>query len=519
MPSTTVYLSLLVAVVSAVLWNNSRKRSRLPPGPTGLPIIGNVLDMAVTDVHVAARKWSEDYGDDVISVATFGHPTIILNSSQAVNDLLVGRGANYSSRPHMPMIVDLVGWDWTFALMPYGPVWKEHRRIFHNQFNATIHEHRQIQEPAAAELLLLLLRTPERFLDHLEHYTARIIMQRVYGYTDFKDAMEDYFVTINKQASESTAIATMPGTFLVDTFPILKYAPEWMPGAGFKTIAKKWRALQEIVRNKPFKMVLDQRATGTANPSFVNTCLEDRMIGAPDALSEEAIKNIAAVVYAAGSDTNLASLTVFVLSMMMHPEVQKKAQQELDSVLGGERLPTFNDIDQLPYLWNVMREVFRWIVVFPFAIPHQTMKEDVYKGYYIPAGATVIGNSWAILHNPAVYPDPESFKPERYEDKNVPDPIDNGVFGFGRRSCSGKAMAIDTVWIAMATVLSAYDICMPVDENGKPIVPEVKFRRTTIKHVAPFKCVFKARSKGAVNLMKQEVERLVRDGSLPAFVL
>lgn len=65
-----------------------------------------------------------------------------------------------------------VGWDWTFALMPYGPVWKEHRRIFHNQFNATIHEHRQIQEPAAAELLVLLLRSPGRFLEHLEQYVV-----------------------------------------------------------------------------------------------------------------------------------------------------------------------------------------------------------------------------------------------------------------------------------------------------------------------------------------------------------
>jgi len=264
-------------------------------------------------------------------------------------------------------------------------------------------------------------------------------------------------------------------------------------------------------------MVLEQRSKGSVNPCFVNTCLEDRMIQAPNALSEETIKNIAAVVYAAGSDTNLASLTVFVFSMMVHPEVQKRAQQELDSVLGGDRLPTFADKDQLPYLWNVLREVFRWIVVFPFAIPHRSIKEDAYKGYYIPEGATVMGNSWALLHDPAVYRDPESFLPERYNDKNVPDPIDYGVFGYGRRSCSGKNMAVDTVWIAMATILSMYDISAPIDENGKPVVPELKFRRTTIKHIAPFNCFFKPRSPSAAALVRQEIDRCVQNGSLPSF--
>ena len=127
-------------------------------------------------------------GDDVISLTTLGHTTIILNSAQAVADLYVSRGANYSDRPDMPMLIDLcvtmfhpfmvllkhvsdrVGWDWTFALMRYGPRWKEHRRVFHNEFDATIKEHRVIQVPAAHELVRLLLsdRTPKKFLDHLE---------------------------------------------------------------------------------------------------------------------------------------------------------------------------------------------------------------------------------------------------------------------------------------------------------------------------------------------------------------
>ena len=104
------------------------------------------------------------------------------------------------------------------------------------------------------------------------------------------------------------------------------------------------------------------------------------------------------------------------------------------------------------------------------------------------------------MHDPEVYPDPEAFIPERYEAANVPDPMDYGAFGYGRRfvkvvavsvlsltstfmtrSCSGKNMAIDTVWIAMATILTVFEISKPLDGNGKPIEPKRGFLRSTIK--------------------------------------
>ncbi|ETW79565.1 cytochrome P450 monooxygenase 37 [Heterobasidion irregulare TC 32-1] len=516
------YSAAFVVAVLIVLMLQ-RRSLHLPPGPKGLPIIGNLFDFGGDALYVKARDWSKEYGDDVISLTTLGHTTVILNSAQAVADLYVSRGANYSDRPDMPMLIDLVGWDWTFALMRYGPRWKEHRRVFHNEFDATIKEHRVIQVPAAHELVRLLLsdRTPKKFLDHLEHYTARIIMQRVYGYT-FEDAMKDPFVLVNKAASETTSTATVPGTFLVDTFPILKYVPEWMPGAGFKKIAREWRILQEAVVNRPFDMVRDQHTKGIAKPCFVGSCLEDRTNAASKSLDEDVIKSIAAVVYAAGSDTNLATLTSFVLAMVLHPEVQKRIQTELDSVLGGERLPTFEDKEHLPYFWNVMREVLRWLVVFPFAIPHRAMSADTYKGFHIPANATILGNTWAIMHNPDVYPDPETFKPERHEAEGVRDPIECGVFGYGRRqvgtiagvksilissssirSCSGKNMALDTVWIAMATILTVFNIKKAVDEKGNIITPAIEFRRSTINHPAPFDCTFEPRSAAALALIHQ----------------
>ena len=76
--------------------------------------------------------------------------------------------------------------------------------------------------------------------------------------------------------------------------------------------------------------------------------------------------------------------------MAMYPEVQKKAQAELDRMVGPTRLPEFNDLDKMPYIQAVRLETLRWLPLVPFSIPHATSESDVYEGYYIPKGALVI---------------------------------------------------------------------------------------------------------------------------------
>ena len=99
-----------------------------------------------------------------------GNTMVILNSAKAASELFDKRGAHYSDRPDMPMIVDLMGWDWTFALMRYSPRWKEHRRVFHSHFNLEVTEHHIIQLSAVQELLQLLLRSPKDYLAHMRQY-------------------------------------------------------------------------------------------------------------------------------------------------------------------------------------------------------------------------------------------------------------------------------------------------------------------------------------------------------------
>jgi len=123
--------------------------------------------------------------------------------------------------------------------------------------------------------------------------------------------------------------------------------------------------------------------------------------------------------------------------MVRNPKVLKKAQEELDRVVGKGRLPDFLDKDNLPYIDAIVKEVIRWSPPLPITIPKRVIQDDVYRGYFIPAGATVVENVWAICRDPTIYPDPETFNPDRFLKDGKIDPSvfnpEDRIFGAGRR--------------------------------------------------------------------------------------
>jgi len=123
--------------------------------------------------------------------------------------------------------------------------------------------------------------------------------------------------------------------------------------------------------------------------------------------------------------------------MVLNPKVMRKAQEELDRVVGKGHLPDFSDRENLPYIDAVVKEVLRWNPPVPIAVPNRAMQDDVYRGYLIPAGATVIQNVWAVFHDPNIYPDPYTFNPDRFLKDGKINPLvfnpEDRVFGTGRR--------------------------------------------------------------------------------------
>ena len=183
----------------------------------------------------------------------------------------------------------------------------------------------------------------------------------------------------------------------------------------------------------------------------------------------------------AGFETTSTALMWWTLAMVAFPEVQSRAQAELDSVVGRARLPTFADAPQLPYVRATIREVFRWRPGLPLGLPHAAAEDDWYEGMFIQKGATCIANIWQCNHDRTIFgEDADDFKPERHlgdDGELLPGPKETNQeghvsFGFGRRVCVGRHLANESLFIRTAMILWAATIKCAQDENGEEVPPD-----------------------------------------------
>jgi len=345
-----------------------------------------------------------------------------------------------------------------------------------------------------------LLDSPQEFRYHVRKLAAGIVLKMTYG--SHVGTGDEYIVLADK-AIASLAQAGLFGTYLVDYLPFLKYAPSCF---SFRRKALKWRKPVRAMLNTPFTSVKKEMAQGIASKCMVSEELE-RLSREGNTTDEHTIKNVAATMYAAGADTAASAISAFFLAMSLYPDVQTRGQKEIDKAIGHERrLPLFTDRSQIPYIDYICYELLRWNPVTPLGIAHYITEDDVYMGYRLPKGTTVLPNVWAMLHDPEMYPDPLAFNPERFSPENqanglnqIPDP----AFGFGRRLCPGKFLAFDTLWIAVATMLTVYDISKEVDETGKVREPCAEFTPHLLSHPMPFACTIIPRSPAARQLIVQ----------------
>jgi cytochrome P450 len=338
-----------------------------------------------------------------------------------------------------------------------------------------------------------------------------IILRITYGYK-IDPHSKDPLVKLAEETVSQFSKAIVPGAFMVDIIPALKYLPDWLPGTGFKKTAKLWNETLHRLVNVPYSFAKAQANDTSSQQSFVSNILHQKgsSIGPED---EHELKWAAAAMYGGGADTSVSTMMCFFLAMSIWPDVQRKAWEEIDRVVGS-RLPTTADRVNLPYLNAVMQEAFRWHPVAPLGNPHTASKEAVYRGYRIPKGATLMPNIWWFTHDPEVYHDPMEFKPERYlEPYNEPEPSDL-VFGFGRRICPGRLLAESSVFLTVARSLAVFKIQKAVDDNGNEIEPEVDFEGGIISHPLPYKCRITARTAEHDTLIRNvEVEHPWEEGS------
>ncbi|KAI0938473.1 hypothetical protein AcV5_000150 [Taiwanofungus camphoratus] len=487
-------LDVVVVVLSVVVLIRVSKRRRsgsLPPGPKGWPLIGNVLDMPASHEWRTFAQWGERWGD-IVSVTLLGQPMVILNSPKLAVEMLERKSSIYSDRPTFTMGGKLVGWDRTLVLLHYGSRFREYRRLFSQLIGSRkmVASYAQHMEAETSRFLARLLRQPDQLAKQVRKTAGGIILKMSHGYQVQEG--EDPVVNIVDKAVEQFSLATAPGAFLVDVLPILEYVPSWMPGAGWKKKVEVWAKALDAMCDIPYDFVKNQMAAGTAVPSFTSMNLEDNV----NPEHEGIVKDAASSLYSGGADTTVSAICTFFLAMMCYPEAQKKAQREIDAVIGNDRLPTLADRERLPYVNALCWEVFRWNPVVPQGVPHRLVEDDIHAGYLIPKGTIIIPNIWKFLHDPCTYHDPFTFNPDRFvpsETREAEQDPREYVFGFGRRICPGMYLADASVFLSCVMSLAAFDISKPV-ENGQIVEPVIEYSTGTISHPHPFKCSLKSRS-------------------------
>ncbi|KAL2845285.1 cytochrome P450 [Aspergillus pseudoustus] len=490
---------------------------RLPPGPEAIPLLGNLGDFppngALEYQHWLRHK--KLYGG-ISSVSVMGMTLVLIHDKQAAKDLLEQQSSKTSGRPTMVMANKLCGYENIIVCQDYNPTFKRSRKLLHRVLgtSASAAEFRGIQEVGVHKQLVKALNQPDKWLDHFKTNAASTVLKMAYGYTVTPDKPDTLVGIIDKMMTEFS-LAAVPMAWAVDIIPALQHLPENFPGAGFKKTARKWKKSIQACAYIPYRFVQRQMAAETHEPSYVSKLVEELKAendGVLDAEDERAIIWTAASLYGAAADTGVIALTSWTLAMLRFPDVQRKAQEEIDRVVGRERLPTLDDRENLPYVNALVQETLRWWPIAPMGFPHTATEDILYRGYMIPKGSLLLPAVWWFLHDPEVYSDSESFDPDRFlAPRNEPDPSSD-AFGYGRRICAGRYFADESLYLHIVQSLAVFTIKKAVGPDGEEIeVDDVKPKPGVLTYPTDFTCRVVPRSEAHERLIRGLEARYATD--------
>jgi cytochrome P450 len=243
--------------------------------------------------------------------------------------------------------------------------------MFQNAFSpANIVQYRGKQEDLAEALVKQIFQKPNQWRPLLTRFASSIVLSVAYGVKITDD--NDPFLVLAEKIAWYFANGGSPGSTLVDILPFIRRLPWWVRVSPSLNFARDNYPIIRKFHEAPFAAAKNPMASGVSEISFVRKMLEDMQLGTGDesGITEDDIKGAAGTMYAAGADTTLSTLVVWVLCMVLNPEVQEKARQEIDRVVGRDHLPKLSDRGKLPIIDRMVYETSRWVdraILFMFS--------------------------------------------------------------------------------------------------------------------------------------------------------
>ncbi|KAI1617878.1 cytochrome P450 [Exophiala viscosa] len=516
-PFWTVGLVALVIYGLYTVLQIGRRDKRMPPGPPTLPLLGNLHQIPITGMYKKFQDWGEEFGG-IYSLKFASSNVIVLYDRKAVHELVDKKGLLYAERPHS-YINDLVTHGDSLVFQDHHERQKAKRKITTHNFSPKILDERvaPVQDAEVTVLLNDLVRDPGNFYNHMKRLTCSIACILVFGQRAL--TYEDFWGHCVYDALDKFGEALEPGANPpVDEFPVLKYLPEFI--SPWKTRAKYAGKVMDDIWSEARRRVDERRQRGdirTTLGSLADKLLDEHSEkGSPlskQPLGKQELDHFFGLLVEGGAETTSSTMLTLILCLAMNPQVQAKAQEELDAVCGTERMPQWSDFSKLPYINCIIKEGMRWRPAAPVGIPHRVAEDDFYEGMLIPKNSTIFIPTWALHHAERYgYDDPYSFKPERYTNhtklaNDYAGGADYNNRDNGRRMCPGIHLAERTQWRIAAKLLWAFEILPGLDaETGKPVKLDPDHYNEGLLHgPAPFKCVFKPRSQAHVDVISQEL--------------
>lgn len=501
-----LWLSLVLAIPLATLLHDIWVWLRMPPGPIPLPFLGNKLQLPKSKPWIQFQEWSKTYGS-IFTIWIGRKPTIVISDPNIAVELMEKRSTKYSSRPRMVAMGEILWDNASILVQPYGKEWSVRRKLLHQALTPkALRLYKPVQTAEASRLCQQLLDSPANWEKLLERFTSSIVFCVAYGHRI--DSLNANVIHQRFKFMHVAASLNVPGKYLVESFPILKHVPDAL--APWKAVIKA-RGREEATANMALVDVVRSdlakaKSQGDDIPDSLCKLLLELREKEHIPLSDRDFSYIPASLFGAGSDTTASTLCTAFLALVTHSETLHAAHHELDTIVGADRSPTFEDEANLPYIRALVKEVLRWRPVAVLGgTPHASTEDDRYEGYYIPSGTTVLGNSWAINLNEDYYPNPHHFNPTRFLDEalaerfKAPTPLTgkphpakagHSSFGWGRRICPGANLAENSLYIALAKILWAFNI------KPKEGVKYDTFAYTEGFNIRPqkFECEIKVRS-------------------------
>ncbi|XP_017536176.3 cytochrome P450 2C9-like isoform X1 [Manis javanica] len=469
MDAVVVLVLCLSCCLLLSLWKQSSGKGKLPPGPTPLPIIGNILQLDIKNTSKTLSNLSKIYGP--VFTLYFGmRPTVVLYGYEAVKEALIDMGEKFSGRGSFP-VAEKAG-KGLGIIFSNGKEWREIRRFSLMTLRNFGMGKRSIEDRVQEEARCLveeLRKTNASPCDPtflLGCAPCNVICSTVFqNRFDYKNQK---FLNIMEKLNENTQIMSSPWMQLCNCFPVLL---DFFPGSHNKVLKNvadfNSFALEKI---KEHQASLDINNPRDLIDSFLIKMEQEKH---NHHFSLENLTNTVVDLFGAGTETTSTTLRYALLLLLKHPEITAKVQEEINHVIGGHRSPCMQDRSRMPYMDAVIHEVQRHLNLLPFNLPHAVTCDVKFRNYLIPKGTNILTSLTSVLHDDKEFPNPEVFDPGHFLDKsgNFKKSGYFMPFSAGKRSCVGEGLAHMELFLFLTTILQNFTLKPVVDPKDLDTTP------------------------------------------------